>query len=36
MMYVKAIKETITKYYYLNWFNNNDKDDYLRKDVELH
>lgn len=35
MMYVKAIKETIGKYYYLSWFNNTDNDAYLNKDIEL-
>lgn len=35
MMYVKAVKETITKYYYLNWFNNTTKDAYFNKEVEL-
>lgn len=34
-MYVKAIKDTITKYYYLNWFNNTNKEAYLNKEVEL-
>lgn len=34
-MYVKAVKESISKYYYLYWFNNTNKEAYLNKEVEL-